>query len=703
MKKIIRRCTRMVSTKKGMYITLALWFLLAGFLTIAPSSKEYETTNMEILPEEAQSVIAKKQIEKHFPGDNTLTALLVFHNPNGKIDFEAAADVLTQIEVADIDGISTIPPFTTMPIQAQQQFASENLSTILIPIQLDGNLESSEVRAVVEKLIAIGGKDASNYMFRVTGPAGIATDTLALFSQADMFLMMATVALILILLIVIYRSPLLALIPLVASGIVYLVADKIIGLLGKGGLVISNETLSIMMILLFAAVTDYSLFVFSRYREELKQTENRFEAMKQALHEVGMPVFFSGGTVLVAMLILFFTKYQSYHNFAPIFAVTMAVIMLASITLIPALFALFGRKAFWPKIPKVGDPVIKEGSIWSRMAGAITHKPIVSFLFVVIILLLSSGNIFNIQYEFDTVKTFPNDMPSREGYEMVEQNFDKGTLAPTTILLESTHAVTEEQAEALRSILENQPHVASVSLVEQTKFHENLLYELVFDINPYSKEAIDTIEHFLDHQNEWLHAQNILGTLYFAGITADLYDENTYSNRDLVVVMILESLFIFAMLIALTKSIRLPIYMVGTILFSFAAALGLGTFLVDILFGHTAISIRVPLYAFVFLVALGVDYNIIIISRFIEERKQHSVQKAMEIALSHTGSVISSAGLILAGTFAVLMTQPISILFVFGFIVALGILLDTFLVRSVLLPTLVILLEKKEKTKQISA
>ena len=183
MKKIIRRCTRMVSTKKGMYITLALWFLLAGFLTIAPSSKEYETTNMEILPEEAQSVIAKKQIEKHFPGDNTLTALLVFHNPNGKIDFEAAADVLTQIEVADIDGISTIPPFTTMPIQAQQQFASENLSTILIPIQLDGNLESSEVRAVVEKLIAIGGKDASNYMFRVTGPAGIATDTLALFSQ----------------------------------------------------------------------------------------------------------------------------------------------------------------------------------------------------------------------------------------------------------------------------------------------------------------------------------------------------------------------------------------------------------------------------------------------------------------------------------------------------------------------------------------
>lgn len=702
MKKIIRRCTRMVSTKKGMYITLALWFLLAGFLTIAPSSKEYETTNMEILPEEAQSVIAKKQIEKHFPGDNTLTALLVFHNPNGKIDFEAAADVLTQIEVADIDGISTIPPFTTMPIQAQQQFASENLSTILIPIQLDGNLESSEVRAVVEKLIAIGGKDASNYMFRVTGPAGIATDTLALFSQADMFLMMATVALILILLIVIYRSPLLALIPLVASGIVYLVADKIIGLLGKGGLVISNETLSIMMILLFAAVTDYSLFVFSRYREELKQTENRFEAMKQALHEVGMPVFFSGGTVLVAMLILFFTKYQSYHNFAPIFAVTMTVIMLASITLIPALFALFGRKAFWPKIPKVGDPVIKEGSIWSRMAGAITHKPIVSFLFVVIILLLSSGNIFNIQYEFDTVKTFPNDMPSREGYEMVEQNFDKGTLAPTTILLESTHAVTEEQAEALRSILENQPHVASVSLVEQTKFHENLLYELVFDINPYSKEAIDTIEHFLDHQNEWLHAQNILGTLYFAGITADLYDENTYSNRDLVVVMILESLFIFAMLIALTKSIRLPIYMVGTILFSFAAALGLGTFLVDILFGHTAISIRVPLYAFVFLVALGVDYNIILISRFIEERKQHSVQKAMEIALSHTGSVISSAGLILAGTFAVLMTQPISILFVFGFIVALGILLDTFLVRSVLLPTLVILLEKKEKTKQIS-
>ena len=193
---------------------------------------------------------------------------------------------------------------------------------------------------------------------------------------------------------------------------------------------------------------------------------------------------------------------------------------------------------------------------------------------------------------------------------------------------------------------------------------------------------------------------DLQGKLYFAGETASKVDDRSVNNRDLIVIVLLETLLILVLLFVLTKSIKMPIYMMGTILISFLAALGLGMFLTNLFFDISTISDRVPLYSFVFLVALGIDYNIILISRYQEERQKHSVKEAVEIAVANTGGVISSAGLILAATFAVLMTQPIQLLFVFGFIVAVGILLDTFLIRGVLLPALIVLLEKDKPAKE---
>ncbi|WP_332849197.1 MMPL family transporter [Bacillus xiapuensis] len=187
------------------------------------------------------------------------------------------------------------------------------------------------------------------------------------------------------------------------------------------------------------------------------------------------------------------------------------------------------------------------------------------------------------------------------------------------------------------------------------------------------------------------------GKFYFAGETAEKLDDRELNNRDLQVIMLAETLLIFLMLAVLTRSLKMPLYMVGTIILSFLAALGLGVFLSDALFGIDEISTRVPLYSFVFLVALGIDYNIILVSRFMEERNAHSLQKAVELAVAKTGSVISSAGIILAATFAVLMTQPVEILFVFGFIMAVGIFIDTFFVRGLLLPALLVWLEKDRK------
>ena len=224
-----------------------------------------------------------------------------------------------------------------------------------------------------------------------------------------------------------------------------------------------------------------------------------------------------------------------------------------------------------------------------------------------------------------------------------------------------------------------------------------LKLSMAFDLNPYSLEAIDQLEKMRDKSADILTAAGIDGEIHFAGTTAKLVDERDVNNADIKKIVLLETLLILVLLFVLTRSWKMPLYMMATILVSYLSALGLGLFLVDKLFGYDAISTRVPVYAFVFLVALGIDYNIILISRFIEERKRTTVKEALEIAIRNTGGVISSAGIILAATFAALMTMPISDLFVFGFMVAVGIIIDTFLVRGMLLPMLILTFEKDKK------
>jgi RND superfamily putative drug exporter len=694
MRNFLQSITDWVSTKKGMWITLAAWLVVTVALALfAPNAKDYEVSRIVSLPEDAQSVIAQSKVDEYFKDTNGTPGILVFQAKEGNLEPATLVDIYKQIEDAKILGVEQVIPLTSLPPQAIQGFLSEDQTTALIPMIFDSSLETTEIKDSKNQILEVVEANPDVQLY-VTGPAGIATDSLDLFSRADLVLIFSTVGLILILLIVIYRSPLLAFIPLLAAVFVYEVVMKLLGIWGKAGLDLSNQTISIMSILLFAAVIDYSLFVFSRFREELKNHESKFEAMKEAMRETGMPVFFSGGTVLAAMLVLFFAGLGEYRNFAPTFATTMVVIMLASVTLVPALFTLFGRKSFWPKVPKVGSTKVKDSSFWSKIGKFVVKRPGVAVAIVSAILLLSAANMFNLKYEFDTMKSFPEDMPSRQGYEIIEEKFDKGDLAPTTVVFEAKDSLTKEEQESLRAQLLEEPLVNDVRLNRTADNDRVLSYTLTFKEGPYDVKTIDALKDMINRSEKIVDSANVKGNIYFAGETANKVDDRTTNNKDVIVIVLLETLLIFGMLIVLTKSIKMPIYMMGTILISFLAALGLGMFLTHLFFDIDTIANRVPLYAFVFLVALGIDYNIILISRFQEERRKHSVKKAVEIAVANTGGVISSAGLILAATFAVLMTQPIQLLFVFGFIVAVGILLDTFLIRGVLLPGLIVFFEK---------
>lgn len=704
MRNLLRPITDWVATKRGMWITLSVWLVVMIGLSAGPRLGDYKVTNFQSLPNNAQSILANEMLEQYFPNDQGTPGILVFHNPNGEVNVGHVTEVVKAIIAAEVEGVDSVIDVTKLPPQAVEGFKSGDKSTMIVPMTLHPDADNRQIGDAVDKVAEIGNKAVEGFadtIFRITGPAGIAGDTLKLFERADIVLILATIGIILLLLIVIYRSPLLALIPLLATAIVYQVVNQTIALMGAGGLEINNSTTSIMSILLFAAVIDYSLFVFSRFREELNHYESKFEAMKHAMRATGEPVFLAGGTVFAAMLVLFFASFRDYQNFAPIFGMTMFIIMLASITLLPALFTLFGRKSFWPKVPKFGDSKEEKHGFWGPIAKFVVNKPGLAGGTVAVLMFVSALNIFNLNFEFDMVKSFPKDLPSREGYEIVEGKYDKGELAPTSVLVTSQEAVTRQQIDDFRSKLESNNDVASVRLMGVTEDSKAFKLSLTLALNPYSVEALDLLEALRVNSGSLLTEASIQGDIHYSGVTPKLVDERATNNRDIWVIVILETLLILVLLLIMTKSLRMSTYMMATILISFLSALGLGIFLVDIFFGYDAISTRVPIYAFIFLVALGIDYNIILVSRFLEERKSRKVKDALEVAIRNTGGVISSAGLILAATFAALMTMPIADLFVFGFIVAIGILLDTFLVRGMLLPALILFFEK-DKSKSNS-
>ncbi|WDF04817.1 MMPL family transporter [Shouchella hunanensis] len=700
MKKLLYPITDWVSTKKGMWITIIAWLLLMIILTFGPPVSDSTVTNFQSLPNEAESIIADSKIEELFPNQQGTPGILVFHNNSSELDTSQIGEFIQQLDDKNMDGVKTVLPFHLLPEEALTEFTSVDGSTIIVPYELETSLGAREYNDINTQIEEYGTTLlAGETELFITGPVGIAGDTLELFEQADFVLLLATVVIILLLLIIIYRSPLLAIIPLFATIIVYQIVNQLLGLLGANGLEINNSTTSIMSILLFAAVIDYSLFVFSRYREELFVRESKYSAMKSAMRATGEPVFIAALTVLAAVSILFFADFRDYQNFAPVFGVALAVISIASITLVPALFTLFGRKAFWPKIPKYlqGQSEKPQNGFWNRFAKLVVRRPGLFGGLVGIILIVTASNVTIIDFEFNSVKNFPEDLGSRVGYDIVEENFDKGQLAPTTILLESENALDPTQ---LANLVDQYTAYDEISEINQTNTNEEnsaMTLSMSLALNPYSTEAMDFIETFREDFSNSLSDEAIEANVYVTGTTAKLVDERSVNNQDIVLIVVLETILILALLVVLTRSLKMASYMIATILLSYLSAMGLGIFLVDTLFGFDAVSTRVPVYAFIFSVALGIDYNIMLASRFIEERKQHHVKKALEIAIANTGAVISSAGLILAATFAALTTMPVADLFVFGFIVSIGILIDTFLVRGMLLPAFILFFEKDKQ------
>lgn len=704
----------MVASKKGRILTLVFWVLLVTALSFAwPQINSIESESGKNLPSTEMSEQAAAIIAEQFPNEAGTPLLLVWHRENGLTtdDFGVIQKIYGELTDKPLAHQTLIPPYDQMPTQAIAASASENNTTIVTPVFFEKGLATDVLQESLNALTKTmdeynvqSTKDLASDALHVrySGPVGIATDAVSLFSKADTKLLMATVLLVLVLLIIIYRSPLLAVIPLIVVGLAYGVISPTLGFFAdQGWIAKDSQAVSIMTVLLFGAGTDYCLFLISKYREILFEVEDKSTAMKLAVRESGGAILMSALTVVIGLATLSLAHYGAFQRFAVPFSFGVLVMGIAALVVLPAILVLIGRVAFFPFVPRTEDMAQRKGKKQNKpshktshkIGHFVTHKPWI--VIVATLLLLGGLTVFvpRIQYTFDLLSSFPEDMPSREGFTLIEENFSPGELAPIQLVID-TNGKDINLQQQLASI----SYIDSVSDVQIGEKNNHIqLYELTLNLNPYAKEALAHIPELKAEVGKMLETEGIKEAdqhLWIGGETASQYNTQQITVRDETVIMPTMIALIALLLFIYLRSLTATVYLLATVIISYFGALGAGWLILHHVMGAEAISGAIPLYAFVFLVALGEDYNIFMISEIWKKRKTSDHLTAVEEGVVRTGSVITSAGLILAGTFAVLATLPIQVLVQFGVVTAIGVLLDTFIVRPLLVPAITTVLGK---------
>jgi putative drug exporter of the RND superfamily len=449
-------------------------------------------------------------------------------------------------------------------------------------------------------------------------------------------------------------------------------------LLTEAGVTVNGQSSAILSVLVLGAGTDYALLIVARYREELRQRESRFESMSLALRSAGPAVFASGLTVIAALLTLSIAEVNSTASLGPIGALGVAVAMLAMLTLLPAALVLSPRWVFWPRVPHVGDAgVDATHGAWRRVAERVARGPRRVWLGATLV--LAAMALGNLAYDdgLTTGNGFRDEVEAVAGQELIDRSFPGGANAPTEVIVSEPGRVP-----AVTAALRDAPGVAEVR--PGVRGDEGVLLNAVLEGDPYDTDSFDLIPGL----REVARRAGVEDTLV-GGATAVEYDLRQANARDATLIVPVTLVIVLLILIVLLRALVAPLLLIATVIASFAAALGVGFLVFDHVFDFPGTTPDLALFAFVFLVALGIDYNIFLMARVREEALRHGTREGMLRGLAVTGGVITSAGIVLAGTFLVLAVLPLVFLTEIGFIVAFGVLLDTFLVRSVLVPALV--------------
>ena len=698
-------------------MAVAIWLLLgvAGLLAHAHIDDVTAAGQSSFLPGNSESTRALEALQNVSGQGEEVPVVIVFERRGGltKRDLGAIGRIGDGLDRLALTGATPIlDPFSGAPRYRRDLAAVAGIANGIGPISKDGEaallflaIDANNRGAVVSGVGKIRAYLRAHtrpqlHAF-VTGPGGIAADLERVASEAANTLLIATVGLVLLLLLLVYRAPVLALLPLAAVAAAYLVAVGIVYLLIEAGwITVNGEGTMLLLVLIFGAGTDYSLLLVHRYREELSLGRPVAEALPLAVRESRSALLASGGTVIAAMLVLLVADLESTHWLGPILALGIAVMLAAAFTLLPALLAILGERAFWPAIPAHGagqggprrslpktrdggDPPDPAPNIWERVAGLVRRRSgtiVVAVLALLAVLCL--GNLTNHDtLGFGQGVTKPTN--SSEGTEALERHFPPGLGSPLTAVVDT---------DAVPAVLQGMRRLDSVQLALPAPVPgdaEKAVVALVLHGNPYGSDAAEDVEEIRDR----LHVLAPGGLL--GGIPAENLDIEQTNAHDTKLIVPLVLLVIGLILVALLRALVAPAYLIATVLASFAATLGLATFAFTEVFQTEGLAFNLELMAFIFLVALGVDYNIFLMTRAREEAAARGTREGTLAALVNTGGVVTGAGLILAGTFATLTLLPLEELVQIGATVAFGVLLDTFVVRALLIPAITYRLGKR--------
>jgi RND superfamily putative drug exporter len=654
----------------GKWVVLGVWLVLlvglgplAGKLTGAEDNQASSW-----LPGSAESTQVLN-LTGQFQSTNLVPTVVVYQRASGVTPADLAK------AEADAAAFTTAPHATKKivgPIPSKDGKAIETI--IQIDMGTDGWNALAPAVDAFKAQATTGDPGLTAY---VTGPGGGGADQSAAFKGIDGVLLYSTIAVVVILLLLTYRSPTLWLLPLISSGVALTIAEAVIYLLAKhAGLTVNAQSAGILLVLVMGAGTDYALLLIARYREELRRHEDRHEAMGVALHRAGPAIIASAATVGIGMLCLMAAQMNSTSGLGPVTAIGVIVALLAMVTLLPALLTIFGRWVFWPVRPSVGSADPTASGFWSRIGGGIAKRARLVWIGTVVILGALAFGITGLKADgLSTAGQFTNTPNSVVGQQVVAEHFPAGAGSPVVVIANDTHAAQVQTALAAT------PGIVSVDNPISKNGYAYLQGNLAYAADSQAaKSAIDQVR---------ANVHTISGAdAKVGGNTAVVLDTERASQHDDKVIIPLILLVVLLILGLLLRALVAPLVLMATVVLSFGAAVGLSTVLFNHAFHFSGQDAGYPLLSFVFLVALGIDYNIFLMTRIREEAITHGTKRGARIGLAATGGVITSAGMILAGTFGVLGTLPIVSFAEIGFTVSIGVLLDTFIVRSILVTAL---------------
>nr|WSW69325.1 MMPL family transporter [Streptomyces sp. NBC_00995] len=652
------------------WAVLALW---AAVIAVAgPAAGELGDVQVnravDYLPASADSTQVAK-IQDTLPGGESTDLVLVYHRDGGLTTADRATAARQTAQVAGAHSL-TAPP---------RAVPSQDGTTLMYPVSTTGPGQDDEARTAFVDDVRETVKGGGGLDVEVGGPGALNVDAQKVYGSLGGPLLYTTVAVVAILLILIYRSPLLWLVPLVVAGVADALSMAVVHALNRGfDVTVTGQSSAVMTILVFGAGTDYALLLVSRYREELTRVARPHEAMAAALRGCGPAVVASSATVAAGLLCLLAADLTSSRGMGPIAAVGVLCALLAMLTLLPAVLVLLGRRVFWPLVPVYGSEPKKGRSLFAAMGGSAGRRPVAVLVTGGVLLGALSLGVFNLPGDLKQEDSFTSKPDSVAAMATLADAYPGRSGQPITVL-----APTDRAGAALAKARTTE----GVASAERGRSGGGWTELSVVAVDrPESAGERDTI-HALREGLEGSHV---------GGPGAQRADLETASSRDLGIVVPLVLLSVLLILIVLLRSLVAPLLLVAAVVAVWGASLGIGGLLFEPVLGLRGADPGLPLLSFVFLVALGVDYGIFLMHRVREEaRRGAEPTEAALTALRTTGGVIASAGLVLAATFAVLTNMPLTSLVEMGFVIAVGVLLDTFLVRTYLVTSASVALQRK--------